>query len=156
MASATDRDEKPSFAVTKREGRLQWKRLEENPLPLSRPLLIVSGYRDPGIAACSLKARLSSISTNPDFLIPVTLGTARSFDECADRLISAVESSFPSEEGSTIIEVDVVAFSMGGLAARDAALPEEGQRRLKIHRLFTISSPHRGASLAWLPSSNPV
>ena len=54
---------------------------------LARPLLIVSGYRDPGIAACSLKARLSSISTNPEFLIPVTLGTARSFDDCADRII---------------------------------------------------------------------
>ena len=35
--SATDRVENPSFSVTKREGRLLWKRLEANPLPLPAP-----------------------------------------------------------------------------------------------------------------------
>jgi len=55
--------------------------------------------------------------------------------------------------------VDVVGLSMGGLAARYAACPPSpdlaarstqpvSQKRLKIARLFTISSPHAGALLA--------
>ena len=51
------------------------------------------------------------------------------------------------------IEVDVVAISMGGLIARYAAMPlPDDSRQLRIRRLFTISTPHRGAKLAALPT----
>jgi hypothetical protein len=54
------------------------------------------------------------------------------------------------------MEVDVVATSMGGLIARHAACvpsePAASRPRLNIARLFTISTPHRGASLAVTPT----
>jgi pimeloyl-ACP methyl ester carboxylesterase len=50
------------------------------------------------------------------------------------------------------VEVDVIGFSMGGLVARHAARPNSLGKRLNIRRLFTISSPHRGARLASLPT----
>jgi len=50
------------------------------------------------------------------------------------------------------VEFDVVGYSMGGLVARYAAAPLEGDdgplTRLRIARLYTISTPHRGARIA--------
>jgi pimeloyl-ACP methyl ester carboxylesterase len=66
------------------------------------------------------------------------------------KLIEAVERRFPSE-GDTTTEVDVVAHSMGGLISRYAAAPSDDPaqpKRLKIARLFTISTPHTGSNLA--------
>jgi pimeloyl-ACP methyl ester carboxylesterase len=45
--------------------------------------------------------------------------------------------------------IDVVGISMGGLVARlAAACPNNGTPPLKIARLFTLATPHRGAILA--------
>jgi pimeloyl-ACP methyl ester carboxylesterase len=50
--------------------------------------------------------------------------------------------------------VDVIAVSIGGVVARHAAAatPTPPGRRLRVARLFTISSPHRGAALAAFPA----
>jgi len=58
-------------------------------------------------------------------------------------------------------EVDVIGVSMGGVVGRCAAAPPPAGRlgkRLKIARLFTISSPHRGAVMASLlpPLIGPI
>jgi hypothetical protein len=37
---------------------------------------------------------------------------------------------------------------MGGLIARAAAIPAAGRKRVRIARLFTLGTPHRGARLA--------
>jgi hypothetical protein len=53
------------------------------------------------------------------------------------------------------VEVDVIAFSMGGIIARYAASDGYATahgRRLRIVRLFTVASPHTGATLADLPT----
>ncbi|MEO1236636.1 MAG: hypothetical protein AAFX76_07590, partial [Planctomycetota bacterium] len=79
-----------------------------------------------------------------------------SFDACRDRLIAAVDERWPAADPAWTTEVDVVAFSMGGLVARYAAAEpwSDGTtpRRLRVRRLFTISTPHRGARLARLPA----
>ena len=86
----------------------------------------------------------------------LTFAGRYSFDACREHVIEAVQAAWPSDDPDTTVEVDVVAFSMGGLIARYAAaepeLSDDGEtkRRLKIARLFTISTPHRGASLASL------
>jgi hypothetical protein len=41
---------------------------------------------------------------------------------------------------------------MGGIVSRHAARPREDGRRLRVRRLFTIASPHRGARMATLPT----
>jgi hypothetical protein len=52
------------------------------------------------------------------------------------------------------MEVDVVGVSMGGLVARAAASDwvarrsAAGSRRVRIARLFTLATPHKGATLA--------
>jgi pimeloyl-ACP methyl ester carboxylesterase len=48
-------------------------------------------------------------------------------------------------------ELDIVAISMGGLVARHLAMScawPSAESRLRIRRLFTIATPHQGASLA--------
>jgi pimeloyl-ACP methyl ester carboxylesterase len=88
----------------------------------------------------------------------VSFFTCPDLAACRDRLLRAVEQAFPGEDLTWTTEVDVVAQSMGGLVARYAALPPpDGQgRRLRIARLFTISTPHRGARLACLPTLHPL
>jgi hypothetical protein len=82
----------------------------------------------------------------------VTLGGAWTFDSCAKRIADAVQHAFPTENPRETVEVDVIACSMGGLAARHAADSRDREsapgQRLNIARLFTISTPHRGAKMA--------
>ncbi|TVQ30881.1 MAG: hypothetical protein EA376_11495 [Phycisphaeraceae bacterium] len=64
-----------------------------------------------------------------------------------------MEARWPSSDPEWTTEVDVVAVSMGGLVARLGATEafaegEEGRKRLRIRRLFTMATPHRGAALA--------
>jgi pimeloyl-ACP methyl ester carboxylesterase len=70
-------------------------------------------------------------------------------------MVGRVERAFDSGEGYETVEVDVVGVSMGGLVARFAAIDSGGvHKRLVIKRLFTISTPHRGAELAALPTAD--
>jgi pimeloyl-ACP methyl ester carboxylesterase len=48
--------------------------------------------------------------------------------------------------------VDVIGASMGGLVGRYAAVTKSGERRLRVARLITVSSPHRGAAWAAAPA----
>ena len=83
------------------------------------------------------------------------------FDEIADYVVREVEKKWPSGDEAQTVPVDVVGVSMGGLVARWAALAPgradtgDGRtagggctKRLNIVRLFTFSSPHRGAVMA--------
>jgi pimeloyl-ACP methyl ester carboxylesterase len=73
------------------------------------------------------------------------------FDECRNAIINAVDQAYPSQDQHWTMEVDVIGMSLGGLVARYAAAPSRDAkhpRQLKIARLFTISSPLGGATLA--------
>ena len=118
----------------------------KHPRPLRRPLLIVGGFLDPGWAAPRLQLRFRRW-TGDHRVAAVSPGFDASFDQCRRDIIAAADAAFPTADPSQTTEVDVVGVSMGGLAARYAALPSPG-RRLRIARLFTISSPLRGALLA--------
>src|SRR6185436_8168056 len=73
----------------------------------------------------------------------------RSFDDCRRKVIEAVDRKWPSDDRNATVEVDVIGLSMGGLVARYcAAEPTMDGRRLNVHRLFTVSSPHQGATRA--------
>ena len=59
------------------------------------------------------------------------------------------------DDPSTTVEVDVIGFSMGGVVARYAAsdfYAFKSGTRLNVRRVFTVSSPHQGATLADIPS----
>jgi pimeloyl-ACP methyl ester carboxylesterase len=142
----------PSFAVTTTDARADLKRMSDAPIQPPRPIVIVGGYSDPGFVAADLAGRLRRILQPGAAIIPVDVGLSFSMEGARDRLLARVEEALDCEGKDCTPEVDVVAVSMGGLVARYAAVPREDGPRLKIARLFTISSPHRGARLAALPT----
>jgi pimeloyl-ACP methyl ester carboxylesterase len=148
----------PSFPLDRFTAQRELERMQAEPVPLERPLVIITGYMDIGLVPMRLVPRFQRLSGD-DRVIGVTFWGARSFDACRQRVIDAVDRAFPSDDPVWTVEVDVIAMSMGGLVARYAAaeLPEAPDgRRLKIARLFTISAPHRGAAMAVLPSWNAL
>jgi pimeloyl-ACP methyl ester carboxylesterase len=113
---------------------------------------VLGGIYDPGFASSSIARRMRKSTPDDTQVIAVGYPGFSSFERCAAKAVEALERRFPSESDSDTIEVDVIGYSMGGIVARYAAMPAEGGRkRLKIRRLFTVASPHRGARLAALP-----
>ena len=151
MGCADDGPKNPSFAVTFSQAEHILKSAEQKPQPLPRPLIIVGGFLDPGFSVSSLKGSFSQY-TRDDRIIAIPLGYYSSFDECRQVIVEAVDRRFPNHDPAQTTEVDVLGYSMGGLAARYAAADQttdgKSARRLNVVRLFTISSPMRGAHIA--------
>jgi hypothetical protein len=149
----------PSFPLSRARAREELEEMRRNPRGLERPLVVVGGYLDPGLGPWWTARRLRRLTSDDRFLGVEFLRSA-TFDACRTRLIRKVDEAFPSEDPTWTVEVDVVALSMGGLVARDAAAAPAPSastaRRLRIRRLFTISTPHRGARLARIPCFLPL
>jgi hypothetical protein len=153
----------PSLPVAYRDAQLDLSRMERAPVGPQRPIVVVAGYWDPGLAHVRVRGALRGPLGGPAML-GVAVPPWLTMDQARDRLIRAVDAAFPSDDAGWTTEVDVVGFSMGGLVARyagvkplavgglpggDARAPP---RRLRIGQLYTIATPHRGARLAGLPS----
>jgi hypothetical protein len=144
----------PSFPVSEANAREVIRNIARQHKPLPRPLVIVGGFRDPGIAPPILKYEIGKWTGSGDRIVTVSLAFTFDFDQCRQRIADAVQQAFPSDDPRQTTEVDVIGFSMGGLAARYAAtdIPpphdEPTSKRLRIARLFTISAPLRGAAVA--------
>jgi pimeloyl-ACP methyl ester carboxylesterase len=80
--------------------------------------------------------------------LAVSFTLVGSIEAAAAKVVERVSRRFPGGNGGETVEVDVVGTSMGGLVARLAAIPEGGRPRLRIARLFTLGTPHRGAAIA--------
>ncbi len=151
-ACSADKPLNPSFPLTLSEAQRDLERMRDDPLPLERPVIVIAGYLDPGIAVRRLRRRIAGAFEEPEKIITISLFGEDDFDECRRRVIERVQGEFPSDDPRQTVEVDVIGVSMGGLVARDAAIAREGETRLNIARLFTISTPFRGARLAGLPT----
>lgn len=146
------RDHNPEYPAGNDVVEAEWKRLRAEPRPLARPLIVLGGYRTPTIAAEGVAILLSAL-TNHDGKGVAAIGFLRETDieEIARGVVERIDRTWPSRDERETVEVDVVGISMGGLVARTAAQcggPGAGTKRLKIVRLFTLASPHRGAKLA--------
>ena len=120
--------------------------------PLERPIVILSGFLDPGFAATSIKSKLKRLFDD-DRILSISFATSSDFHVARDRVIEKIDDTWPPDTDSEeTIEVDVIAHSMGGLVARYAAMPLEGRRRLRVARVFTVATPHGGADAADLPT----
>ena len=147
-----------SFPTTLAEGREDLARMQASPKRLPRPLLIVGGFSDPGFIALALTDQFHRLSGD-ERIITISLGDCWTLQDCRAKIVGAVNRAFPSKDAHETIAVDVVGASLGGLAARYAADPTMAgsEPRLRIVRLFTISSPLQGACLAkWLPILHPM
>lgn len=153
---SADKPFNPSFALTYADAKAVLREMKRDPKPLQRPLIVAGGVHDPGFIARNVARKFRAVTSCDDRIISVSFfGPGRgTFEACAKHLVDAVEQAFPSDDPDLTVEVDVVGFSMGGLVARHAADPNSPGQRLNIRRLFTISSPHRGARLASLPTAD--
>ncbi len=139
-----------------------WERMKDSPVPLERPLLVLSGYRSPHFMAPRLSQRLVALTSgNEDDALTLSYMLHHRINDIATLVVDRVEERWPSDDPDATIEVDVAAISMGGLVARLAALPPELRpapepgdeppadgKRLRIGRLYTFATPHQGAKLA--------
>jgi hypothetical protein len=146
----------PSFPLTSADAKIAWAAMQDYHRPLARPILVLGGIYDPGLAAAKVESSLRQVLCDSDHnrIIHVGFLDTLSFNGAANKAIEALDRRFPGVDPDQTIEVDVVGFSMGGLVARYAASNAyfaESGRRLRIHRLYTVSSPHTGARLAWIP-----
>ena len=145
----------PSFPVTTAQAKAAMRQMWEDPQPFERPVVVAAGLLDPGFDVQRIADSLRRITTGENMVTSVTFMslTTGSFDGCRDYLIERVEETFGTTDSPETIEVDVIGFSMGGLVARHASRRRsDGGKRLAIRRLFTISTPHRGARMAQLPT----
>jgi pimeloyl-ACP methyl ester carboxylesterase len=128
-----------------------------SPKCLERPLLIIGGFGDIGVVTYCVGSRFDSLAADHR-IATVALGDCFSMEGCRKKVIDAIEAKFPSADPATTTEVDVIGMSMGGVVARYASLPSrESGKRLRIARLFTISSPLRGSNEAdWFPAVHPL
>lgn len=144
----------PSFDVSVDDARAAIKQMYGDRKRLPRPVVVIGGFADPGFATDQWRLYIQDTTVDTP-VITVPMAFTGDFNDCRRRIMEHVERELFSTDPRWSAEVDVVAYSMGGLAARYAATamdePNAPQRRLKIVRLFTISSPHRGARLAELP-----
>ncbi len=148
----------PSFPITLDDAKADLRRMEDQPVRLERPVVVIGGFADPlGLAPDRLGRTLRRL-TGDDRVLSVSMGGVVTFDGARHKTLASVQEAFPTNDPHETVEVDVVGFSMGGLVARSAAVdPAEGGPsadalpRLRIARLFTIATPHRGAAVARLP-----
>lgn len=147
------------FPLTRREALAEHARLRASPARLERPVLILGGWRAPRLSAFGLERTLKPLTSgrDEDFLT-VTYPLAGSVESAWSRAESALLDRFGPEGPGLGSPIDVVGISMGGLVAKLAAMEPEhrralgfgrsGERRLHVHRLFTLATPHQGARLA--------
>ncbi len=144
----------PSFSITRGEANAVLNEMAAHPVRQVRPLVVLGGWRDILNLHETMRNHIAPYFLSPKF-IAVGFGDCDTFEECRKRLLHEVNAALLGTgiDPSQTAEVDVVAFSMGGVVARYTAAPPPGvepSQRLRIARLFTIASPHRGASSASL------
>ena len=142
----------PSFPLTMGDARASLRQMREDPQPLRRPLVVLDGFLSPGVGSAFVGSEVRKLTDDDDQVVPVSFFGCSTFDECRAAVIAAVDERFPSDDPDATVEVDVIGLSMGGLVGRYAAAAKPGERRLKVARMFTIASPHRGAIRADLPA----
>lgn len=144
----------PAFPATWRQIADEHARMRAESVGLTRPVLVLSGYRSPSLVARRLAYEIRRLTgAERDEVVSLAYLDAGTIEEPARRAVAFVERSFPSDDPVWTTEVDVVAVSMGGLVARLAAADpglrgEPGGKRLRIGTLYSLASPHRGARLA--------
>jgi pimeloyl-ACP methyl ester carboxylesterase len=139
----------PSFPVSITHGRAALKEMEADPRALVRPLVVIGGFFDPGFSTWALGTEFRTLSAKHGTIITDTIFWHLSFWGYRKSLLDQLDRELPADKNGQRPEADVIGFSLGGLVARYAAIPQsDGRPPLRIARLFTISTPHRGSALA--------
>lgn len=164
--------ENPAISYSAAEARTAMTEMAASPVQLDRPVIVLAGYRGPPSEAAGLATTLAAATSgNPEDFLPVSYPDLDDLDAMADRVIREVEARWPSPRADETIEVDAVVISLGGLVSRWATVaPAERAafrgwvdlpasmptRRLRIRRMFSIVSPHRGVNVLIPLIASPV
>ena len=156
------RIDNPSLPVSPEEARGDLERMADEPVEPRRPVVVLSGWGDIGLVSSTMRRRLRRVLGGDVPVVAMCFPLTLSMDAARRKVVRTVRRRLGSsgEDGLDTVEVDVIAFSMGGLVARYAAASLEGEGgggggRLRVRRMFTISSPHGGALMADLPIPDP-
>lgn len=147
-----------SFPLSVQDSRRALRQMRNAPKPLERPVLVLGGFLDVGIGPTTTSHQLRR-AIGDQRVKGVAFAFSCSFEACRRRVLRTLDTHFPSDDPQQTVEMDVVAISMGGLVARYCATPPDDAApgpRLRIVRLFTIGTPHRGAALADLPTRDQL
>lgn len=139
----------PSFPITRADAAVLLKREAAKPYKLDRPLIVCGGIFDIGFGPALYANELDPyVSGGP--IVRVAFADCVSFAACRRRLVTAIDRAIgPGGDPDATTEVDVIGQSMGGLVAMYSAATDPSLgRRVKIRRLYTLSSPLSGASRA--------
>lgn len=147
-SGCTSQPVNPSFDVTVRDASAELQARKSHKVHLQRPVVVLAGYLDPGFGVARAAEMIRSVVDQRTWVIEVPFFSVTSFDASRARVIAKLIDLFGADAEGDTIEVDVIGISMGGLVARHAAVERDGAPRLRIARLFTISTPHRGALAA--------
>jgi hypothetical protein len=150
--SLPKRPDNPSFPLTKAEARADLARMEADRRPLERPVVFLAGIGDPAVSSGALRAGVMRTLEGP--VVEMSFIDELTFDGARAKVLRETAGQL-GVEVDALPEVDVVAFSMGGIVARFAAMPDASGRFLRIKRLYTLSSPHEGARMAAAPFGVP-
>lgn len=142
----------PSFPVSDTDAAVDLDRMSAQPVAVDRPVVFVAGIGEPGISSGSIMSTIERTIAGP--MAEVHFFDEATFDGARQKLLKEVATAFGTDIDH-IPEVDVVAFSMGGLVARHAAIPDPVGRRLRVRRMFTICTPHEGARMGAFPIGTP-
>lgn len=141
------REPAAGVAMSMAEGREHFQALHASRRTLTRPVVCVAGWRAWPVLAWQLARAIERTTSSPQLVLPVSHTRCGTMACAAGRMVRAVRENFGEGAPGETAEVDVVAVSMGGLAARLAAMERPGEMRLAVKRLFTLATPHRGAKL---------
>jgi pimeloyl-ACP methyl ester carboxylesterase len=145
----------PAFPLSLEQAKVALSEMRESPAPLARPLVIIGGYGDPGIATSAIRRGVASCVAGGT-VVTVDVWTAETFEDARDIVLAAVDAACPTDDPLQTVEVDCICHSMGGLVALYAADPAAGVRSLRVARVFCIGTPFGGAAAAALPSFSPI
>ncbi len=139
----------PDFDLSPAEQSAEWERMRRTPKPLERPVLVLAGYHSPLFTSRAVSARLAEITSgNAASFLPVAYPSLTCIGSAAERAVRSASAAFPGSAAGETREFDAIGISMGGLVARYASVGRaQAASRLKLRRLFTIATPHRGAKI---------
>ena len=142
----------PSFPVPADLLLAQGARLLANPIPHPRPVVILAGWHSPRLSSRGVESILRPLTSarEEDFL-SIGYAMSTSIPAAARRTLAALR-----DRGLDGREIDVVGLSMGGVLARGLGAGLFGAPPVRIARLFTLASPHRGAILARAVRPDPA
>ncbi len=164
---STQEPANPSFPLSVKQAKHDLKLMQQEPVALKRPVIVLGGWGDVIGYPPSHLAKQLRLVTGDDRIIAVGFGGRVTFEGCRDRVLKHVNEAFPSDSDDWTREVDVIGFSMGGIVARYSAASQEAMhpdaegedvdtQRLRIANLYTICTPHRGALVASIIAPGPL